>query len=278
MITAEIITDSVSPAGVRLTTFRLVYPRFIHSEVMTHRVFSRNAASSRAIPFAKMAETVLTNPAMPVKWGSHQKGMQSGDEIVETNHAVSIWHSACEEAVYHAQKLDTLGVHKSITNRLLEPFAHMTTVVTATDWHNFFVLRAHKDAQPEFQDLAYKMLRLYLTQLPTPVLANHWHLPFVSVAEQQEYGWEGGLRPVAVARCARTSYANFKESTFGEDKAMHDRLAGNGHWSPFEHVARPLEDPTVYSGNFRGWHQYRKDFVDENRTNVNLHQILLDVL
>ena len=51
---ARILLDSLSPSGARLTTMEVRYPRFIHSEMMTHRVFSRNAASSRAIPIKKM--------------------------------------------------------------------------------------------------------------------------------------------------------------------------------------------------------------------------------
>ena len=47
---AEVLIDSVNPAGQRLTTFVLRFPRFVLSEFNTHRMFSRNASSSRAIP------------------------------------------------------------------------------------------------------------------------------------------------------------------------------------------------------------------------------------
>lgn len=267
MIQARIEADTVSPAGSRITTFVLTYPRFIHSELMTHRVFSRNAASSRAIPFDRMVRMVRENPAMPVKWGSHQPGMQSGDEVdaIARDRAIEVWSHACREAIAHAGALDTLGVHKSISNRLLEPFAHMTTLVTATDWENFFHLRANPAAQPEFQELAYEMLEAYLANTPRTA---HAHVPFGDDAPA------GSAFKVATARCARVSYLRFaNDSDLEADIALHDRLAANGHWSPFEHCATALGNKYERSGNFRGWKQYRKSFHDECATNVDLHSL-----
>jgi thymidylate synthase ThyX len=281
MIEARIIADSITMYGKRLTTFVLTYPRFIHSEIMTHRAFSRNAASSRAIPFDKMVRTIRENIAMPVHWGSHQKGMQSGVEVEDTDRARMLWRRACESAILHAQDLDELGVHKSITNRLLEPFAHMVTIVSATEWGNFFHLRAHKDAMPEFQKLAFLMLEGYLSNVPRKMGTTSWHLPLVNPDELDGFDRLGGFtdryfiaRKVSVARCARVSYLNFKESTPGEDVALHDRLRDSGHWSPFEHVARPAMDATMRSGNFVGWQQYRQLFDTQNREDVDLTAIL----
>src|SRR4051812_11787989 len=84
MIKAEIIADSLNPSGSRLTTFILEYPRFVHAELMTHRMFSKNAASSRAIPIEKMIQQVIDNPAMPVWWGKNQSGMQAKEELDDT--------------------------------------------------------------------------------------------------------------------------------------------------------------------------------------------------
>jgi thymidylate synthase ThyX len=83
MISAKIIADSISESeyGDRITTFELEYPRFIHGELMTHRLFSRNAASSRAIPINKMMDQVLTAPAMPVEWGLNKSGMQAEEML-----------------------------------------------------------------------------------------------------------------------------------------------------------------------------------------------------
>lgn len=280
MISAEIITDSISPDEIRLTTFKLVYPRFIHSELMTHRAFSRNAASSRAIPFHRMVEMIEKNPAMPVYWGSSQKGMQSGPEIDENKRgiAIDLWLYALKHAKDAAKSLDELGIHKSISNRLLEPFAHMTTIVTATEFNNFFALRAHPDAQPEFQELAYQMLEQYLNHIPTRLNYGEWHLPFVhQIGIFHPDLTMADLIKTSVARCARVSYANFKESSLEEDIALHDRLMNSGHWSPFEHVAQStgLYSSRELQGNFRGgWTQYRKHFEGENKTDVNLPEIL----
>lgn len=261
MIEARIEKDSVAPHGGRITTFILTYPRFIHSELMTHRAFSRNAASSRAIPFKKMVEMLKENMATPVKWGSSKPGMQSGDEVTDTKRAYNIWENAMFAAIQHATALDEMGVHKSISNRLLEPFAHMTTIVTATDFANFFALRAHPDAQPEFQALAYKMLDAYQLSEPRELGYDDWHLPLV-------HGTHRELAPVSAARCARVSYVNFKETSIDEDLALHDRLVGSGHWSPLEHQACPNPDGARRSGNFCGWMQYRKLFENENITTI----------
>ena len=81
MIKAKVICDSISPSGVRLTTLELQYHRFVHSEMMTHRMLSRNASSSRAIPVEKMLKQVAENPAMPIHWGKNQAGMQAREEL-----------------------------------------------------------------------------------------------------------------------------------------------------------------------------------------------------
>lgn len=180
MIEAKIITDSINPLGCRLTSFILTYPRFIHSELMTHRMFSRNAASSRAIPIQKMIKDIIANPAGPIFWGKNQKGMQAAEELSHGGiaEAKSIWLDALFDAVKHVEKLTKLDVHKQIANRLLEPFAHMVTLVTATEFGNFFNLRAHPDAQPEFQELAYQMLECYESNVPQYKDVGEWHLPF----------------------------------------------------------------------------------------------------
>ena len=145
MISAKVIQDSISEAGIRICTMELIYPRFIHSEFMTHRVFSRNAASSRAIPIEKMIETIENNPAMPIHWGKNQAGMQAKEELDthELWQAQQIWLSAAKDAIAHSRNMANLGVHKQITNRITEPFQWMKVVVTATDWENFFWLRDH---------------------------------------------------------------------------------------------------------------------------------------
>lgn len=266
MISADIICDSLAPCGKRLTTFLLVYPRFIHCEVMTHRALSRNAASSRAIPVEKMIRMIKENHAKPIYWGKNQKGMQATEELgpQKQEDAERIWWNLCRYAIVGAESLIRLGAHKQIANRVLEPYAHMTTVMSATEWDNFFALRAHPEAQPEFQCLARKMLKAYVNGQPKRLKYGEWHLPFGDKELHDNLRIEEKLM-ISVARCARTSYLNFDgQIEFGKDYVLHDDLLESGHMSPFEHQGRAEVSP-VRSGNFVGFIQYRKMIPNENR-------------
>lgn len=164
MIKASVIADSAHPeTGTRITTFELVYPRFIHSEFMTHRVFNRNASSSRAIPTTKFIEQVRNEPVMPSHWGKNQKGMQAEEELnpMEIADAAFAWQQAATSAAIYAEILRRGQVHKQIVNRILEPFTHIRVVVTSTSWANFYGLRDHKDAQPEIRELAQAMRKAH---------------------------------------------------------------------------------------------------------------------
>jgi thymidylate synthase ThyX len=278
VIEAKIIADSINPVGDRLCTFVCTYPRFIHSEVMTHRVFSRNAASSRAIPVQKMIERILDKPAKPVSWGKNQKGMQAEAEVSEEVAwgAERMWHNAMLDAVGHARRLLDLGIHKQIANRLLEPFAHMTTIISATDWGNFFNLRAHKDAQPEFQELAFQMLLAYRDGKPIKKQAGEWHLPFADKYLGEGLSTEQLLK-ITVARCARVTYLNFEgDINHAKDYQLHDDLLASGHMSPFEHAAKAITTSGRCGGNFAGWLQYRKHFRNENRQVLDIEQLLAE--
>jgi thymidylate synthase ThyX len=240
---------------------------------MTHRVFSRNAASSRAIPIQKMIDEIKKCPARPVHWGRNQKGMQAHEALDRDTAlaAIALWDKAALQAISIAEQMVSLGVHKQIANRLLEPFAHMTTLVTATDFDNFFSLRADPDAQPEFQTLAFNALDAYLDGTPQALAPGEWHIPF---GDRMPQGLQVAERlKIAVARAARVSYKTFEGKIDPvEDYRLHDRLAEGGHWSPFEHVAQCLET-RERSGNFLGWGQYRKQFPRENRIGVDLREI-----
>ena len=160
----RIICDTAHPSTKsRITTFVLTYQRFIHAELLTHRVFSRNSASSRAIPTAKYIEMVESNPSMPMEWGKNRPGMQSTELLSSEDEAAAkqIWLDAAKDAVKNARRLAELKAHKQVANRLLEPFLYITTVLTGTEWDNFFALRVHEDAQPEIRELATRMKKLY---------------------------------------------------------------------------------------------------------------------
>ena len=289
-ITAKVICDSISPAGIRLTTLQLRYPKFIHGELMTHRVFSRNASSSRAIPVERLIQDVIDDPAMPVVWGKNQRGMQAAGELdaEEKRSSLATWFRARDKAVEEARHLHWIGLHKQIVNRLIEPCCHINVVVTSTEWANFDALRRHADAQPEIHHLADVMHIARDASTPTLLRPGQWHLPYVvdetlkmlAVVEDHIGPVIQGAIKVSVARCARVSYLTHegKAPRIEDDIALYDRLMGSAplHASPAEHQATPdIEDEVLQRefidcwkhphehGNFVGWRQYRKMLPNE---------------
>jgi len=250
-------------------TLQLRYPRLIHAEFMTHRVFSRNASSSRAIPVKKMIEDIRMDPAMLVHWGRNQSGMQADVELTpeEIKQAKLEWRASMEDAIGHVEKLVALGLHKQAANRLLEPYAHISVIVTATEWDNFFQLRDHKEAQPEIRALAVKMREAmtdtYWYDRINFLEPGQWHLPYVRASEM-EYG-DVIKQKISAARCARVSYMTHegKPSTVDEDVALYDRLIvmKPAHASPIEHqaMAHGVNALGKYGryANFVGWQSLR---------------------
>jgi thymidylate synthase ThyX len=296
----KLLKDSISAERKRLRTFQLRYPRFIHSELMTHRVFSRNASSSRAIPVKRMIEDILADPAMPIHWGANQPGMQAHHELNdETKPWVQYeWSCALHDAVKTAQRMHDLGAHKQIVNRILEPFMHINVVLTATDLANWYALRRDADAQPEIKHLAELMWSAQECSVPTLLQPGEWHLPYITNDDWAAFPQdliEGGdgysydealenLIKISVARCARVSYTlhDGSSSTIEKDIELHDKLlvAVPLHASPAEHQATPdvmgqgHQGPygewiparwkTPYQhGNLSGWIQYRKTLKNE---------------
>lgn len=284
---AKILQDSVTISGKRIISLELEYPRFIHSEFLTHRVFSRNSASSRAIPGAAMEDFIRGNMAKPIHWGKNQPGMQAVEEIEDIERAESIWTNAFNKVVEFVQELREMGVHKQIVNRPLEPWCHIKTVVTSTEWDNFFELRLHPDAQPEFQALAKLIKKAIDDSEPQKLLWNEWHLPYIKterIDEELVYLDEDGKKlsvedaiKISVSCCAQVSYRK-NDTSIEKALVLYKRLceAKPFHASPFEHQATPIrpnhyqngithisQDASVWSGNFRGWIQFRKTV--ENR-------------
>jgi hypothetical protein len=169
-ISAQIVADSICN-GHRITTMKVTMPRIVLAEAKTHRVMkrtdeglevyeipgigfnddemlSRNSASSRAIPFNKMVESVMNDPFIPIAWQKDHKGMQ-GTEYFEDDDGMEMtaselnlmWLRARDNAVVEATLLNKAGASKQLCNRLLEPFMYHTVLVTATEWENFFHLR-----------------------------------------------------------------------------------------------------------------------------------------
>lgn len=265
MISAKIVADSKNEFGDRITTFILTFPRIILAEFNTHRMISRNSASSRAIPFEKMLKAVKENPFIPIKFMKDHKGMQ-GTEFFEGQEAIEIknqWLDARWIAMEYAEKLSNMKLSKQICNRVLEPYMWHTVIATGTDWENFFALRAHEAAEIHMQDLAYKMLEEYNKSVPSLLKAGEWHIPFHSeedvdncaagdldFANPHKYGQEYNdcetmnLVKVATARCARVSYTvvgeENKKVDYKKDIELHDKLLQAGHMSPFEHCAKSM--------------------------------------
>ena len=267
---AKIIADSVGYYGwavSRLTTIQLRYPRLVHSEFNTHRVFSRNASSSRAIPVAKMIERVRNDPAAPYVWTTNKPGMQ-GDVVTDPALIAKydqMWIEAANQAADNAEVLMGEGLHKQVVNRILEPFQWISVIVTATEWANWFELRNHKDADPTIKRLAEVMLKAIEESEPKLLQAGEWHLPYVSKEEKNALPIDM-LVKISAARCARVSYLTHDGEFPDVDKdvALYERLVGSRplHASPIEHQARVINlnnDEIGLNGNFSPlWVQHRK--------------------
>jgi thymidylate synthase ThyX len=256
---ARVLLDSVSPARVRLTTLEVTFPRFVLSEFNTHRTFSRNSASSRAVPTTKLLDKVEKDPVLPLEWGRNKAGMSANDVLSphEEEEAKRIWLSARDAALEHARRLLALKVHKQELNRVLEPFLWHTVIVTATEWENFFALRCAPTAQPEIRAAAERMRDALAASTPREVGYGHWHLPLV---QNDERGLDlESQKKISAARCARVSYLTHEgKREIEKDIELHDRLKSDRHLSPFEHVATPAPDADFHA-NFRGWLQMRRE-------------------
>lgn len=252
MIQAKILLDSCW-GNHRLTTMELTYPRFIHAEYMTHRMFSRNAASSRAIPVKKMIQRIVDNPVIPIHWGANQKGMQAHEELgfEAQMRCEELWLDARDQMVRTVESLIAEGLHKQIANRLLEPWMHITVIHSATEWANFFNLRCHDMAEPHMAALAYAMRDAYEGSDPVD---QRWHMPLTGFSGDDDLTMKE-VQLVSVARCARVSYLTHEgRRDVKKDLQLANDLKTNGHFSPWEHVAHAQDGKWA---NFRGWRQLR---------------------
>lgn len=288
MVSAKIIADSITNDGVRIVTYELEYPRMIHAEFMTHRVFSRNAASSRAIPVKSVLELVNENPAEPVHWGKNESGMQARTSLegFELETVKFLWKAAAKAAVTYASLMERFKAHKQVVNRILEPFQHIKVVMTTTEDANFFYLRNHSDADPTIKALAEAMLEARDHSIPNILNDGEWHVPYFN-----EGFWQPGMDvsleeaiAVSASCCAQVSYRKL-DKTIEKAQDIYQRLVGMKpvHASPFEHQATPMKvtrlfesagsiGPDVWevgvthldrncclwSGNLRGWIQNRQ--------------------
>lgn len=290
---AKILKDSLSPDNVRLTSIEVTFPRIVLAEFNTHRVFSRNSASSRAIPVAKMLQKVKDDPFIPIYFGKNQKGMQASEELdVEAQaRALKTWLRARNAAVLAVKRLQMpdIDLHKQIANRLLEPWLWHTVIVTSTEWDNYLGLRCNPMAQPEIKRAADMMRDLLSNSSPCPMNYREWHLPLID--DEELFNLQVGgvsmedICKISAGRCARISYLTHDgRRDFKADIELCNSLMKNGHMSPLEHVARPMmqsdahvavqrcdvpefdtfDMTSAFCGNLRGWVQMRKEVPNED--------------
>lgn len=274
-ISAKVIAKSHDGRGNEIVTFEIEYPRIIHSELMTHRLFSRNAASSRAIQVKTLIQMVRDEPAKPYRFGANQSGMQ--DKGVEHDGIVGAgytgrewWNLAALSAARFAEELAEAGYHKQVVNRLLEPFQRMKTVVTATEYENFWWLRVDADADPTIEALAIAMHKEYEAAESELLQPGQWHTPYVqhfyeNIGLEGDDVWvfcgyyvedENGekvildveeAKAISSSCCAQVSYRRLNST---KDKALeiYGRLLTGRkvHASPFEHQATPMQETDGY--------------------------------
>lgn len=295
---AKVIADSIATnTGSRLTSILVTMPRFVLAELNTHRMFSRNSASSRAIPVKRRIDMIGEEPVVPEAFTKNKRGMQADENLGEEADAEArdIWLDCCGYNSAAAARLADLEVHKQHANRLLETWAPHTVLVSSTEWDNFWALRISKNAQPEIHKAAIAMREVFEASTPSPChpdnyqLPMGWHLPFTDLVDRTNHSLRD-LTEIAIGRCARTSTLTFDGNREQPEKDMKltGRLLKNGHMSPFEHVARPMNDKEwaifsasfllaqqhgyipkdepvkAFFGNFSGWIQYRKQIPGES--------------
>lgn len=262
-ISAKIVAHSKSSVnGQEIVTWELQYPRFIHAELLTHRLFSRNSASSRAIPVSKVIEMVRSSPAAPVRFGKNQSGMQDSgenfaygvylDEYEDSYCPQDAWNIAARSASKFAEAFAEAGYHKQVCNRLTEPFQWMKVVLTATEFDNWFYLRNHKDADPTIKELAEKMWEEYSNSKPRKLCVGDWHVPYYDdgtwlSSAYEDFSLEDALA-ISSSCCAQVSYRLLDDS-LEKARDIYKRLVESKpvHASPFEHQATPIQ--TSRKGN-----------------------------
>lgn len=259
-ITARIVADSVNEAGNRLTTYELEFHRYILAEYNTHRMFSRNAASTRAIPLIKMLQQIADNPAMPIFYGKNQAGMSAAEELddVAKSRAESVIRKMLEACTEGVAELNEIGLHKQHAGRYLEPWGWVKGVLSFTEGANWDWLRDDDAAQPEIRELCRVMKQAAEQSVPELLKAGEWHLPYVewttaicdgtmyyknAVGEFEFITLKNAIK-VSCARCAAVSY---RGEDYGLEKCLplYERLVGSEkkHSSALEHCATPMQGP-----------------------------------
>lgn len=244
---ARIVADSMWGSYHRVTTIECTFHRFVLAEMNTHRVFSRNSASSRAIPVTKMLQRFKEDPALPISWPAEQRGMQGGAELVgeDLEDAQLLWTRMMEVTDYLVSEYVKAHepehrLHKSLLNRWLEPAMWHTAIITSTEWQNFFTQRCTPLAMPEMHAAAEAIRDALRKSRPVRLFPGKWHLPYIEFPRDNDVH-AAALPLVSAARCARVSYLTQNGlRDWEEDLNLYRRLVKDGHWSPLEHPCTPF--------------------------------------
>jgi thymidylate synthase ThyX len=182
----KVLADSIARSGARLTTISARYPRSIHAEWLTHRMLSRNSASSRAIPTEKLIAMIEDDPFIPEHIGKNQKGMQASEQLsgAARDAAVELWLMGKDSAVKLARQMLSMGVHKQVVNRVIEPWMWITVIYSGTEWDNVWALRCHEAAEPHFQIVAYMARDAIAASTPAKLDPGEWHLPLIGMDQE----------------------------------------------------------------------------------------------
>jgi hypothetical protein len=272
MTSALVLADSTSPfGGQRILSLELTFHRFILAEVNTYRRWSRSYASSRAVPVEKMLESAVLRMATPAEWIADGPGMTSSSQLTDKDlaDAVKLWTNLGMDVVaavanyVEAHPDRSSRLHKSLINRLLEPWQYVTGIITANEGalRHMIAQRDHADAQPEFRVLAQAVAAAIDGSAPTE---RFYHLPLVPDDEARRLLDEHDLSVrtlcmVSAARCGRVSfYRHHVPTTIEQDVERAQAFIDQGHWGPLEHVAFPMRPSQINQvGNLDGWVQYR---------------------
>lgn len=263
MFGVKVLADSISITGSRLTTVEMTYPRFVHSEHLRHRAFSPNVASSRAIPVEKIMQQLIDDPVVPIHFGAAQKGMQAFDEVPDREKELAkiAILELRDRALETARYLLSLGLHKQVVNRYLEPWMWCTVICSGTDrgWRHFDSLRCHEMAEPHIRKIAEMTRSARGESTPIQLAEGGLHLPLFGFPGDEVIVDDDKKMRVSAGRCARVSYlTHLGTRDVRADLELCDGLILNKHMSPTEHVAISTTEKGV-GGNFgNGWKQFRK--------------------
>jgi hypothetical protein len=231
-IQAKIIADSINKYGHRLTTYRLIYPRLILSQLNTAKMLSKNTASSRAIKLSENIDRILKDPFIPDSWVKNAPGMFCADTIDDIDEVKKIWIDSSINACNYARELVKHNLHKQYANRIIEPYMFSDTILSGTDFDNFFHLRISHDAQPEIQTLAELMYDEYEKSNPTLLTYGQWHLPYIdTIFENNEIKYfvngeqldlDTAIK-VSVSCCGQVSYRKLN-TTVTKALSIYDKF------------------------------------------------------